>query len=93
MENKYNDITEGIKLCISEYNKDYANCKFDIYNLLNDNQHLILKEFGLVIEDRLYTYEECVLIKMIIRAHSALINKFEIETTEIINCLATAMEQ
>lgn len=93
MENEYNDIIEGIKLCISEYNKDYSNCKFDIYNILNDKQHLILKEFGLVIEDRFYSYEECVLIKMIIHAHLALINKFKTEATEIINCLTTAMEQ
>ena len=31
MENEYNDIIEGIKLCISEYNKDYSNLIFTIY--------------------------------------------------------------
>ena len=90
---KNNAITEDIKFCVSEYHKNhYAGKEIDLYKILNLKQISILKEFGLFIDERLYSYEECFLIKVIIRAHLSLRMKFKDETIEIINLLSTAME-
>ena len=93
MENEYNTIEEEIKLFIADYHQNnYSNKKIDIYKILNQQQQSLLEEFRIILEKRSYSYEECILIKMIVLANAALRNKFKDESTEIINLLSKAIE-
>lgn len=93
MENEYNTIEEEIKLFIADYHQNnYANKKIDIYKILNQKQQSLLEEFSIFLEKRSYSYEECILIKMIVLANSALRKKIKKESTEIIDLLSNALE-
>lgn len=87
MKNKNDNIEEYIKQLIREYQKENIFEDINIYEALNKEQQLILENFGIKIENKLYSQEECILIKMILRAQASLQNKFKEEVEEIIDIL------